>query len=157
LQEQIPIIRSLVKEASYDAHNEILDIALQDGKTHSFTIRLRELKRIPQHKRQDGEITKEPAIRQNLVLACQISQISKEKGCSLRQIAKWAGIPLPKICEIANMLNISPKIQEEIMLSQDKRLYNIAEYRLRPIIFEIDWDKQQQIWHSLLKSVDNQA
>jgi len=157
LQEQIPIIRSLVKEISYDAHNEILDITLLDGKTHSFTVRLRELKRIPQHKRQDGEITKEPAVRQNLVLACQISEISKEKGCSLRQIAKWADIPLPKICEIANMLNISPKIQEEIMLSQDKRLYNIAEYRLRPIIFEIDWSKQQQIWDSLLKSVDNQA
>ena len=157
LEEQTSIIRSLVKQASYDAHNEILDITLQDGKTHSFTVRLRELKRIPQHKRQDGEIAKEPAIRQNLVLASQISQTSKEKGCSLRQIAKWAGIPLPKICEIANMLNMSPKIQEEIMLSQDKRLYNIAEYRLRPIIFEIDWSKQQQIWDSLLKSVGGQA
>ncbi|MCX5679259.1 MAG: recombinase family protein [Candidatus Omnitrophica bacterium] len=157
LEEQTSIIRSLVKQASYDAHNEILDITLQDGKTHSFTVRLRELKRIPQHKRQDGEIAKEPAIRQNLVLACQISQTSKEKGCSLRQIAKWAGIPLPKICEIANMLNMSPKIQEEIMLSQDKRLYDIAEYRLRPIIFEIDWAKQQQIWDSLLKSVGNQV
>ena len=157
LDEQILVIRSLVKQVNYDAHNEILDITLQDGKTHSFTIRLRELKRIPQHKLQDGEIAKEPAIRQNLILACQISQTSKEKGCSLRQIAKWAGIPLPKICEIANMLNISPKIQEEIMLSQDKRLYNIAEYRLRPIIFEIGWDKQQQIWNSLLKSVGSQA
>ncbi|MBU0534105.1 MAG: recombinase family protein [Candidatus Omnitrophica bacterium] len=153
LGEKIQIIKSLVKQVSYDANNGTLEILFQkDGRSHSFDVKLNELKRIPHHKRKDGQITKEPAIRRNLILAHQIEKILKEKKCSLRQLVQWSGIPLPKICEIANMLNISPKIQEEIIFSQDENLSRIPEYKLRPIISEIDWEKQQQIWDSLLKS-----
>ncbi|MCK9572745.1 MAG: hypothetical protein M0Q96_05695, partial [Candidatus Omnitrophica bacterium] len=87
----------------------------------------------------------------------QIDNIIKEKNCSLRQIVQWTGIPLPKICQIANMIDISPQIQEEILFSQDKRLYEIPEYKIRDIISEADWKKQKQIWHSLLKSTEDKA
>ena len=49
------------------------------------------------------------------------------------------------------MLLVSPLIQEEILLSTDKALYNVPEYRLREVIKELDWDKQQEIWKDLLK------
>jgi CMP-N-acetylneuraminic acid synthetase len=55
------------------------------------------------------------------------------------------------------MIDISPQIQEEILFSQDKRLYEIPEYKIRDIISEADWKKQKQIWHSLLKSTEDKA
>jgi len=53
------------------------------------------------------------------------------------------------------MLLISPQIQEEILLSDDKTLLNIPEYKLRDITKELDWNKQQEIWNTLLKSQKN--
>ena len=50
-----------------------------------------------------------------------------------------------------NMLLLSPKIQEEILLSDDKALFNVPEYRLRDITTEIDWNNQQELWDKLLK------
>jgi site-specific DNA recombinase len=154
LQDQIRVIKTMVKQISYDAQEGILEIILQDNKSYKFTVKLDELKKIPPHKKEI-EVAKEPLIRQNLILAHQINEITKEKHCSLHKISQWLGISHPKICQIVNMLNISPKIQEEIILCQDKRLYHIPEYRTRDLISEIDWDKQQQIWDSLLKSAKN--
>jgi hypothetical protein len=50
------------------------------------------------------------------------------------------------------MLLISPQIQEEILLSTDKALFSIPEYKLREVSTEMDWNKQQEIWNDLLKS-----
>lgn len=157
LEEKIPILKSIVKIAHYDGNNETLEIVLQNSEiNHTFALRLAELKHIPYHRRQ-AEIGNEPILRQDLVFAHQIDNIIKEKNCSLRQIVQWTGIPLPKICQIANMIDISPQIQEEILFSQDKRIYEIPEYRIRDIISEADWNKQKQIWDSLLKSTKDKA
>ena len=115
-----------------------------------FALKLAELKHIPYHRRQ-AQVSKEPLVRQNLILAHQISRVSAEKNCTLKQIAGWINITHSRICHIANMLLVSPLIQEEILLSTDKALYNIPEYRLREVIKELDWDKQQEIWKDLLK------
>jgi hypothetical protein len=48
------------------------------------------------------------------------------------------------------MLLLSPKIQEEILLSDSKALFNVPEYRLRDITTEVDWSKQQELWNKLL-------
>jgi hypothetical protein len=157
LEEKIPLLKSIAKVAPYDALNGILEIVLQKGEIcHKFALRLAELKHIPHHRRQI-EVSKEPLLRQDLILAHQIYEISKEKGCSLRQIVQWTGIPLPRLCQIANMTDISPRIQEEILFSQDKRLYRIPEYKIRDVISEIEWEKQEQIWNSLLKSAESKA
>jgi DNA invertase Pin-like site-specific DNA recombinase len=152
LEERIPILKSIAKIAHYDGNNEILEIMLQKGEiSHKFGLRLAELKHIPYHRRQ-AEIGSEPWVRQNLILAHQISQVSKEKNCSLRDIANWLGMAHARICQIANMLLLSPKIQEEILLSDSKALFNVPEYRLRDITTEVDWNKQQDLWDKLLKS-----
>jgi len=152
IEEKIPIVKSIVKAAHYDAVNGDLEIILHNNeKGHQFALTLAELKHIPNHRRQAG-ISKHPLIRQNLILAHQIDQISHERICSLKEIAGWIGITHARICHIANMLLIAPKIQEEILLSDDKALFDIPEYMLREVSSEVDWNRQQDIWNSLIKS-----
>lgn len=155
LEERIPILRSIAKVAHYDAINGVLEIVLHnDNKSHQFALKLAELKHIPYH-RQQAEISKEPLIRQNLILAHQIDQVARERKCTLKEIAGWIGISPARICHIANMLLISPRIQEKILLSEDKALSSIPEYKLRDITKELDWNKQQELWNNLLKSQQN--
>jgi hypothetical protein len=152
LEERIPILKSIAKVAHYDAINGILEIVLHNSdKGHPFALKLAELKHIPYH-RQQAEISKEPLIRQNLILAHQVDQVAREKRCTLKEIAGWVGISPARICHIANMLLISPQIQEEILFSTDKALFSIPEYRLRDVSVEMDWNKQRDIWNYLLKS-----
>ncbi|MFH0739413.1 MAG: recombinase family protein [Candidatus Omnitrophota bacterium] len=153
LEEKIPILRSIAKVAHYDAVNGTLEMVLHKaGRTcHQFALKLAELKHIPYH-RQQAEITKEPPIRQNLILGYQISEVIKEKGCSIEEIANWLGIIRPRLCQFINMLLLSPKIQEEILLSEEKTIFNIPEYKLRDIIAEVDWNAQQKLWNNLIES-----
>ncbi|MFA5304733.1 MAG: recombinase family protein [Candidatus Omnitrophota bacterium] len=152
-EEKIPILKSIAKAAHYDARNETLEIILNNADiSRQFALKLAELKHIPHHLQQ-AKISKEPLVRQNLLLAHQIGRVAAEKNCSIRQIARWLGITHSRICHIASMLLISPQIQEEILLSDDKTLFDVPEYRLRKVIEELDWDKQQEIWKDLLKTL----
>ena len=117
-------------------------------------MKLAELKHIPYHIRQAG-VSKEPLVRQNLILGYQINEVTKERNCSLKKIANWIGMIHPRVCQIVNMLLLSPKIQEEILFSEDKALFSIPEYKLRDVTAEIDWNKQQALWNKLLKSQQN--
>jgi site-specific DNA recombinase len=146
LEEKIPILRSIAKVAHYDAINGSLEIVLHKAdKSHQFALKLAELKHVSYH-RQQAEINKEPLIRQNLILAHQINQVASERKCTLKEIANWIGITHARICHIENMLLISPRIQEEILFSDDKALSGIPEYKLRDITKELDWNKQQELW-----------
>jgi len=155
LEQRIPVLKSITKVAYYDAIKGILEITLNnDDQIHQFELKLANLKHIPYHRQQAG-ISKEPLIRQNLILAHQIDQVARERKCTLKEIASWIGMSPARICHIANTLLISPQIQEEILLSNDKALFNIPEYKLRSVSIEVDWNKQQEIWNSLLKSQQN--
>jgi site-specific DNA recombinase len=152
LEERIPILRSIAKVAHYDAINGILEIVLHNSeKSHQFALKLAELKHIPYH-RQQAEISKEPLVRQNLILGYQISEVIKEKRCGIEEVVNWTGIIRPRLCQFINMLFLSPKIQEEILLSEEKAIFNIPEYKLRDIIAEVDWNAQQKLWNNLLES-----
>jgi hypothetical protein len=151
LEERIPVLKSIAKVAHYDAINGIFEIVLHKGeKSHQFALKLTELKHIPYH-RQQAEIGKEPFIRQSLILAHQIDRIARERRCPLKEIAGWIGISSARICHIATMLQISPQIQEEILFSNDKALFNIPEYKLRDVSVEVGWKKQREIWNNLLQ------
>ncbi|PIY82734.1 MAG: resolvase [Candidatus Omnitrophica bacterium CG_4_10_14_0_8_um_filter_44_12] len=127
LEDQIKLLKFVVKQINYDSLNGLLEIVLRNDKSYKFSLKLEELKHIPPHKR-DLEVTKEPLIRQNLIFAHQIAKTMEEKNCSLHKISKWVSIPHPRLCQIASMINISPKIQEEILFSPDKHLYRIPEH-----------------------------
>ena len=36
-----------------------------------------------------------------------------------------------------------------------KALFNIPEYKLRDVMAEASWDKQQEVWNKLVKSCQN--
>jgi len=152
LEDKIPILRSIAKVAHYDAINGTFEIVLHKvNESHQFALKLAELKHIPYH-RQQAEISKEPPIRRSLILGYQINEVMKEKRCRIREVVNWTGIIRPRLCQFIDMLLLSPKIQEEILLSEEKAIFDIPEYKLRDIIAEIDWNAQQKLWNSLLES-----
>jgi DNA invertase Pin-like site-specific DNA recombinase len=152
LQERIEIIKDIVRQVEYDTPDGIMAITLKhNDECHKFSARIDDLKHIPAH-RKEIAIGQEPQIRQNLILAHHFNQVSIQKNWNLKDISDWIGIGHPRVCQIANMLNLAPRIQEEILFSEDGRLYGIPEYKLRDVTSEMEWDKQIKLWNSLLQA-----
>lgn len=122
-----------------------------------------------------AKISNEPRLRQYLVLAYQIRdvldpstrpplsallrvnpersrEIEKDAALTSKQIAEWLNMTPPRICQIMDLLLLCPKVQQEILLSENKRLYSMGEYNVRGIVKEPLWEKQIEMWGSLLKS-----
>ncbi len=154
LQEKIAIIKTVLKEVSFDGNKGVLEIVLlKDNKRHQYKVELKELKNLPAPPNQ-VDIKKEPQLRQNLILAHQIQEVMAEgRGKSLKQMASWLNISHVRICQITGMLLLAPAIQEEILLSEDRRLFGIPEYRVNDIIKETIWEKQQEIWKILVNGI----
>lgn len=96
-------------------------------------------------------IKKEPVIRQYLVLAEQIKQyLSDNPAKTASNVASWLGLSPSRVSQILNLLFLCPKIQEEILLSADKKLYSIPEHKVRIITKEVDWERQREMWKELI-------
>lgn len=72
------------------------------------------------------------------------------KAKDLKQVAGWLNISHVRICQIMGMLLLSPEIQKEILLSTDKKIFEIPEYKVNEITKELSWTKQQEIWKDLI-------
>ena len=100
-----------------------------------------------------AKISNEPKLRQYLVLAYQIQEaLEKDATLTSKQIAEWLNMTPPRICQIMDLLLLCPKIQQEILLSENKKLYSMGEYNTREIAKEPLWEKQTEMWNALLKS-----
>lgn len=129
-----------------------------------------------------AKISNEPKLRQCLVLAYQIQDVlEKDATLTSKQIAEWLNMTPPRICQIMDLLLLCPKIQQEILLSEnkplgaaassglargspeqatsearsaskDKKLYSMGQYNTREIVKEPLWEKQIEMWDALLKS-----
>ena len=98
------------------------------------------------------ELPKIPSIRKYLLLAYQIKQLIEDSSdISFKKIANWVGVTEPRIKQIALLLSLCPKIQEDILLMDNEKLRHIREYQLRMIRLEIDWKKQITLWQNLSK------
>jgi len=105
------------------------------------------------HRCRMAKISNEPRLRQYLVLAYQIQDtLEKDATLTSRQIAEWLYMTPPRICQIMDLLLLCPRIQQEILLSENKILYNRGEYNVRKIVKEPLWEKQIEMWNALLKS-----
>lgn len=152
-EQKIPILHSFVKEIGYDARSSIFEITLSSGKKRSFDVPVNELKNIGQLNREKA-LKNEPQIRQNLLLAYQVQQLLIEgKAKDLKEISGWLNLSQQRLNQVTNMLLLCPKLQEDIILSNSKQIALIPEYKLRPIMDEIVWEKQTLLWHALLKSL----
>jgi len=95
-------------------------------------------------------IKKEPPLRRYLVLAYQIKQYLEENpNKTASAIASWLGYSPSRVSQLLNLLSLSPKIQEEILLSVDKRIIEIPEHTVRVITKEVDWERQWDMWRKI--------
>lgn len=105
------------------------------------------------HRCRMAKILNEPKLRQYLVLAYQIQEtLDRDNAITAKQIAEWLNMTPPRICQIMDLLLLCPKIQQEILLSENKRLYSFGEYNVRGIVKEPLWEKQIEMWDAILKS-----
>jgi len=153
LEDKIAIIKTVLKEASYDGNKGILEIVLlKDNKSHQYKVELKELKNLPVPPNQIN-IKNEPLLRQRLILAHQIQDVlDAGRVKDLKQMAEWLNLGEVKIYLIMSMLMLAPNIQEEILLSDNKGISLIPEYRVNEICRELDWQKQNEMWQKLLQN-----
>ncbi len=100
-----------------------------------------------------AKISTEPKLRQYLVLAYQIRDaLEKDVALTSKHIAEWLGMTPPRVCQIMDILLLCPTIQQDILLSENKKLCSLGEYNIRKIVKEPLWEIQISMWDSLLKS-----
>ncbi|MDP3787073.1 MAG: recombinase family protein [Candidatus Omnitrophota bacterium] len=152
LQDKSAIIKTVLKEASFDGNKGILEIVLlKNNKSCQYKVELKELKNLPVPPNQIN-IKNEPQLRQRLILAHQIQDVLVDgRVKDLKQMAEWLNLGDIKIYLIMNSLMLAPSIQEEILLSDDKNISLIPEYKINEICRELDWEKQKEKWQKLLK------
>jgi hypothetical protein len=103
------------------------------------------------HRYHMAKISNEPKLRQYLVLAYQIQEVlDRDSSITAKRIAEWLNMTPPRICQILNLLLLCPAIQRDILLSQNKKLCDLGEYNVRKIAKEPLWEKQSEIWNTLL-------
>ena len=96
-------------------------------------------------------ITKEPKMRQELILAYQLQELmEKDKMVTVRQISKCVGLTYRRILQIMDILYLAPKIQEKILFSEEIAIYRLSEKKMRKVTKEIIWERQLKIWKAIL-------
>lgn len=90
-----------------------------------------------------------PPIKRTLVLAHQIADYIRINNLStLKEFCRYGNISSGRLTQIMKVLLLSPRIQTEILTSNDVRLFNLSEVKLRPLLHEIAWPKQEEMWRS---------
>jgi hypothetical protein len=54
-----------------------------------------------------------------------------------------------------NLLFLAPNIQEEILFSDEKKVLQLTEHKIRKIPMEVSWAKQREMWNEICKNVLN--
>ncbi len=151
-QEKRRIIKILLKEVDYTASNKKLGITLAENNLRlEFEVDLKQVRSLNKWHKED-EIAKEPSLRKNLILAYQLQELFEDGKANTKQAAGWLNMHEVRVNQILNLLLLSPMIQEEIICLDKQKLSSIPEYKLRPVINEADWQKQDQMWQDLLKN-----
>ncbi|MFH1093944.1 MAG: recombinase family protein [Candidatus Omnitrophota bacterium] len=152
-EEKRRILRALLKRIDYNQESKQLGITLNENNQHfEFEVNLKKVRSLNKFNKVT-KIKKEPTIRKNLLLAHHIQRL-RDTGQikSLQKASEWLNLRHIRIDQIMNMLLISPRIQEEILFFGIFKLNKIPEYKLRSIINQPDWQKQQELWQELLKA-----
>jgi len=147
--QQRAIMLELVKTIQFDAKSSTIWITLnKTNKEHEFKVDLEtKFDYVPP---KEVAIQKEPALRQRLLLAYQIQDLlTSGKAQDPKQVAKWLDINDVRIYQIIGTLLLSPRIQEEIILSNNPALSTIPEYKINKLSRETDWKKQELLWQEI--------
>ena len=150
-EEKKRILKILVKEIDYTASNKELGITLADNKQRrKFEVDLKQVRPLNKWHKEE-EIEKEPKLRRNLLLAYHLEKLFAENKASAAQAGQWLNMQETRVHQLLNLLLLSPKIQEDILELPNQKICSVPEYKLRPIINEADWQKQDRMWQELLQ------
>ncbi len=71
--------------------------------------------------------------------------------CDQSELARLAHVTQPRMTQIMALLNLAPDIQSELLfLPRVVRGKNpIHEKMLRPIVVEVDWSVQREMWQTI--------
>lgn len=105
-----------------------------------------------------AKVTKEPRIRQDLILAYQLRELmEQDQTINIKQIAGWLGITYRRVLQIMDILYLASKIQEEILFSEEIAIYRISERKIYEVTKEVLWEKQLKAWQALLSKLKSSS
>ena len=150
-EEKRRILKILIKEASYAVETKKLGIILNGSDLKlEFDIDLKQVRPLNRWHKEE-EITKEPQIRNALILAHQIQQLVDSGGIKHpRKACKWLNLSVTRMDQVMNTLFLCPTIQNEILSMDTPAISTITEFHVRPLLKEVDWDDQLSQWQTLI-------
>jgi hypothetical protein len=152
--EKRRILKILLKQVDYTAATKKLGITLADNDLRlEFDADLKQPRPVSRRWLKEKQLIKEPMLRKSLILAYQLQKVLEDGKTTAKQAAGWLNMHEVRIDQILNFLMLSPKIQEEIICSENHHALAIPEYKLRPVMNEIDWHKQDEMWRNLFKKL----
>jgi hypothetical protein len=87
-----------------------------------------------------------------MALAIRLDQLLRDGTVSSQaELANLGRVSPARLTQIMNLLNLAPKIQDEIlcMAAPTSGRSKITERRLRRIANLLSWDSQRQLWSTL--------
>jgi hypothetical protein len=151
--EKRRIIKQIVKEVDCNAETQRLGITFYDAEVRQeFDSGITRSRFKKQWKKED-QLRAEPKLRQTLILAHQLHRLIDNgtiKG--IKHAAQLLNQSETRTAHVMNMLMLSPAIQDEIINAAPEIFEPIAEYKVRDLSFEIDWNKQAELWREARKS-----
>ena len=93
-----------------------------------------------------------PRISKLMALAIRFEGLIRDGSVKDQsELARLAKVTQPRMTQIMNLLHLAPGIQEEILFlpvvpaGRDP----IHEKMLRPVVAEVDWQRQRKLWAKL--------
>lgn len=122
---------------------------MNDSLQFDFNVPITQLKNVRiKHTRKS--IRNEPRLRQSLILAYQVEEIISEgKAKDFKQVAQWLNLSKARLSQIVSLLNLASSIQEEILLSNADKIKNITVPDIRPLLAEMNWERQMALWNAI--------
>lgn len=151
--EKRRIIKQIVKEVDCNAETQRLGITFYDAEVRQEFDSGITRSRFKKQWKKEEELRAEPKLRQTIILAYQLHHLIDNGSIKgIKHASQLLNQSETRIAHILNMLMLSPAIQDEIINASPEILEPIAEYKVRDLSFEIDWNKQAALWQEARKT-----
>jgi hypothetical protein len=84
-----------------------------------------------------------------MALAIRFDQLIRDGTVADQaELARLGRVSRARLTQVMSLLNLAPDIQEELLRWQPsgQGRDRLSERGLRPIVAEVDWQKQRQMW-----------
>lgn len=101
---------------------------------------------------QQVEPGKIPRISRLMALVIRFDRMIREgEVADQTELAQLAHVSQPRMTQIMNLLHLAPDIQEELLFLPrvERGKDPVTERDLRPIVSEVGWGRQREMWEGL--------